>query len=87
MKIQLKQKKTKKVFPTDIVFQTAFWSSVKSQLGWKPLAFDFNSPGLQGDVLVMTKASLSEISRAYVPQGPEFCPDIDYYGIFMQSFD
>jgi lipid II:glycine glycyltransferase (peptidoglycan interpeptide bridge formation enzyme) len=85
MEIQLKQKKTGEVFPTDIVFQTAFWSSVKSQLGWKPLAFDFDSPGLQGDVLVMTRASLTGISMAHVPQGPEFCPDIDHYGIFLEA--
>jgi lipid II:glycine glycyltransferase (peptidoglycan interpeptide bridge formation enzyme) len=79
MKIQLKQKETQEVFPTDIVFQTAFWSAVKSQLGWKSIAFDFSSPELQGDVLVLTKTSLSGISMAYVPQGPEFCPETDQY--------
>ncbi len=85
MKIQLKQKETQEVFPSDIVFQTAFWSAVKSQLGWKSLAFDLTSPGLQGDVLVLTKNSSSGISLAYVPQGPEFCPETDHYGIFLEA--
>jgi lipid II:glycine glycyltransferase (peptidoglycan interpeptide bridge formation enzyme) len=85
MKIQIKQKETQEVFPTDIVFQTAFWSAVKSQLGWKSIAFDFTSPELQGDVLVLTKTLLSGISMAYVPQGPEFCPKTDHYGIFLEA--
>ena len=85
MKIKLKQKKTREVLPSDIVFQTAFWSAVKSQLGWNSLAFDLTSPGLEGDVLVLTKTSSSGISIAYVPQGPEFCPETDQYGIFLEA--
>lgn len=85
MKITLKQKEAGEVFPTDIVFQTAFWSAVKSRLGWESLAFDLTSPGLQGDVLVLTKTSPSGFSLAYVPQGPEFCPETDQYGIFLEA--
>ncbi len=85
MKIQLKQKETEEVLPSDIVFQTAFWSAVKSRLGWRSLAFDLTSPGLQGDVLVLIKSSSSGISMAYVPQGPEFCPKTDQYGIFLEA--
>ena len=85
MEIELKPKETGKVFPTDIVFQTSFWSAVKSHLGWKSLAFDLTSPGLHGDVLVLTKTSASGISMAYVPQGPEFCPRIENYGIFLEA--
>lgn len=85
MKLQLKQKEAGKVLPTDIVFQTSFWSSVKSRLGWNSLAFDFISPETQGDVLILTKTSLSGIIMAYVPQGPEFCPEPDDYGIFLEA--
>ena len=85
MNIHLKLKKTHEVLPTDIVFQTAFWSAVKSQIGWKSLAFDFIFPEAQGDVLVLTKTTLSGMSMAYVPQGPEFCPQTDHYGIFLES--
>lgn len=72
MKIALEPKEAGRIFPTDIVFQTAFWSAVKSQLGWKSLAFDLTFPGLEGDVLVLSRSSSSGLSMAYVPQGPEF---------------
>jgi hypothetical protein len=40
MDIRLREKPPQKLFPTDIVFQTHFWSGVKSHLGWKTRAFD-----------------------------------------------
>jgi lipid II:glycine glycyltransferase (peptidoglycan interpeptide bridge formation enzyme) len=83
--IDLRQKEAGKLLPTDIVFQTGLWSSVKSRLGWKPLAFDFACAGQDGDVLVLTKALLPGISTAYVPQGPEFCPDPEQYGLFLEA--
>lgn len=85
MKIHLKQKEAKKVIPTEIIFQTAFWGAVKSILGWESMAFDFTFSGSHGDVLVLAKTSLPGISMAYVPQGPEFCPDPDHYGIFLEA--
>jgi len=85
MKIHLKFKQTREALPTDIVFQTAFWSAVKSELGWTSLAFDFIPPGPQGDVIVLTKTASPGISMAYVPQGPEFCPKPDQYGIFLEA--
>ncbi|MGD9819672.1 MAG: lipid II:glycine glycyltransferase FemX, partial [Desulfomonilaceae bacterium] len=86
MKIRLEQKEAGRLLPTDIVFQTGFWSTVKSRVGWKPLAFDFMSPGPVGDVLVLTKALLPGIAAAYVPQGPEFNPKPDHYGPFLEAF-
>jgi lipid II:glycine glycyltransferase (peptidoglycan interpeptide bridge formation enzyme) len=85
MHIRLRQKEAGKLLPTDIVFQTGLWGTVKSRLGWKPLAFDFASSELDGDVLVLTKTLLPGISVAYVPQGPEFCPDPDQYGLFLEA--
>jgi lipid II:glycine glycyltransferase (peptidoglycan interpeptide bridge formation enzyme) len=85
MKVHLKQKDAGRLLPTDIVFQTVFWGDVKSRLGWKPLAFDFTSSGPEGDVLVLTKAILPGFSVAYVPQGPEYGPEPDRYGLFLES--
>ena len=85
MKIHLKQKEAQEAFPTDIVFQSPFWSAVKSRLGWKPLAFDLASSKPHGDVLVLTRTSLPGISMAWVPQGPEFRPEPDQYGIFLEA--
>ena len=56
MKINIKPKKIQALYPTDILFQTAYWSRVKSHLGWKPAAFDFQaSTGQQGDFLLPTR--------------------------------
>jgi len=85
MQIDLRLKEAAKLFPTDIVFQTGLWSTVKSRLGWQPLAFDFTCAGQNGDVLVLTKPLWPGVSAAYVPQGPEFCPDPDRYGLFLEA--
>jgi len=85
MHIDLRQKEAEKLLPTDIVFQTRLWSTVKSRLGWKPQAFDFSCAGRDGDVLVLTKDISPGISAAYVPQGPEFRPDPDRYGLFLEA--
>jgi lipid II:glycine glycyltransferase (peptidoglycan interpeptide bridge formation enzyme) len=85
MDIRLKEKAPQKLFPTDIVFQTHFWSGVKSHLGWKTRAFDLDSSRSGGDVLVLSKPLLPEISVAYVPQGPEFSPEPDQYGPFLEA--
>jgi lipid II:glycine glycyltransferase (peptidoglycan interpeptide bridge formation enzyme) len=85
MKMHLNQKEASRLLPTDIVFQSAFWSDVKSRLGWKSLVFDFTSSGPDGDVLILTKSVLPGISVAYVPQGPEFGPEPDQYGLFLEA--
>jgi len=83
--VHLKPKEARTLLPTDVLFQTAFWSQVKSQLGWKALAFDFSSSNLRGDVLVLTKTFGNNITAAYVPQGPEFGPHPDDYGLFLEA--
>ncbi|MDX9787645.1 MAG: peptidoglycan bridge formation glycyltransferase FemA/FemB family protein [Desulfobacterales bacterium] len=85
IKIRLRQKEAGRLLPTDIVFQTGFWSTVKSHLGWTPLAFDFTSSGSDGDFLVLTRTVLPGIAVAYVPQGPEFSPELDQYGLFLEA--
>jgi len=85
MKIKLKRKEVKFLFPTDIVFQTFFWGRVKSQLGWSPAAFNYSCPGVDGDLLVLTRTFDRGATVAYVPQGPEFGPEPEKYGLFLES--
>ena len=85
MNIELTLKETRSLLPTDIIFQTFFWSQVKSRLGWEAMAFDFNSPKLEGDILVLTKTFKDGTTAAYVPQGPEFSPEPEEYGLFLEA--
>jgi len=85
MDIRLRQKDPRSLLPTDIPFQTSFWGEVKARLGWTPLAFDFTSSGPAGDVLVLTKPYEAGISIAYIPQGPEYGPDCERYGLFLED--
>lgn len=85
MKISLAPKTLRALEPTDIVYQTLYWGQVKSQLGWKPLAFDIGSSMPRGDVLVLTKSLGINGSAAYVPQGPEFAPAPEDYGAFLEN--
>lgn len=82
---RLESKSTWALLPTDILFQTVFWGRVKSRLGWNAAAFDIESSGPRGDVLVLTKALGPGISTAYVPQGPEYGPDPENYGVFLEQ--
>ena len=85
MNIQLRSKDALTLLPTSILFQTAFWSHVKSELGWKAHAFDLASPGPAGDVLVLTKTVVDGVTAAYVPQGPEHSPNPEQYGFFLEE--
>ncbi len=82
--MQLMPKDTNALLPTDILFQTVYWSRVKSELGWKPHAFDLAS-GSTGDVLVLIKTFADDVTVAYVPQGPEHSPEPDRYGSFLEE--
>jgi lipid II:glycine glycyltransferase (peptidoglycan interpeptide bridge formation enzyme) len=86
LKIHLESKSVVALFPTDILFQTTFWSRVKSRLGWNALAFDIDCPVQNGDVLVLTKHFGCNASTAYIPQGPEISPDPENYGPFLEEF-
>lgn len=85
MDISLRQKDACALLPTDILFQTVFWSRVKSQLGWQPHAFDLSSSQAAGDILVLTRSYADGITAAYVPQGPEYGPEPEQYGPFLEE--
>lgn len=86
MKVDLHPKKIHALFPTDILFQTTYWSKVKSILGWKPIAFDFQtSVGYHGDILVLIRSIGRNLAYACVPQGPENGPDPENYGLFLEA--
>jgi len=73
------------LYPTDILFQTPFWSEVKLQLGWKTHAFDYRASGVDGDILILTRHLGKGIHAAYVQQGPENGPHLEEYGPFLED--
>ena len=73
------------LYPTDILFQTPFWSEVKLQLGWKTHAFDYRASGVDGDILILTRHLGKGIHAAYVQQGPENGPHPEEYGPFLED--
>lgn len=85
MNISLRQKDACSLLPTDILFQTVFWSRVKSQLGWEPHAFDLSSSQAAGDILVLTRSYADGVTAACVPQGPEYGPEPEQYGPFLEE--
>ncbi|HOE15979.1 MAG TPA: peptidoglycan bridge formation glycyltransferase FemA/FemB family protein [Syntrophorhabdaceae bacterium] len=85
MNVKLQRKEVKYLFPTDIVFQTFYWSQVKLHLGWEVMAFDISSSHFSGDVLVLSKSFDDAITVAYVPQGPESSPKPEEYGLFLEA--
>ncbi|MBE1425904.1 lipid II:glycine glycyltransferase (peptidoglycan interpeptide bridge formation enzyme) [Desulfomicrobium macestii] len=82
--LDLSVKKPEALLPTDIFFQTPYWAQVKSRQGFKPLAFDLESRKC-GDVLVLLQP-LGDKKVAVVPQGPEYAPDEENYGPFLEDF-
>jgi len=85
VKIKIEPKEINRLLPTDILFQTSFWSYVKYRLGWTPHAFDFLTEEFHGDVLVLIKSIGQKYSIAYVPQGPEYGPDSEFQGLFLEE--
>ncbi|OPY60263.1 MAG: Lipid II:glycine glycyltransferase [Syntrophorhabdaceae bacterium PtaU1.Bin034] len=85
MLMKLRPKEPSALLPTDILFQTVFWSRVKSELGWNAHAFDLASQGCAGDLLVLTRSLCDGVTAAYVPQGPEYTPHPEHYGVFLEE--
>ncbi len=85
MDMRITRKPASSLLPTDIPYQTSWWSAVKTRLGWKPLAVDFTSTAAAGDVLVLTRPVGNGQAVAYVPQGPEEGPPTDGYGPFLEA--
>ena len=85
MHLFVKPKKLKNLFPTDIIFQTEYWAQVKARLGWQPCAYDIGDHRSKNDLLVLTKPLGPNVSAAYVPQGPEFAPNQESYGSYLEA--
>jgi lipid II:glycine glycyltransferase (peptidoglycan interpeptide bridge formation enzyme) len=85
MRLRVTPKKVTKLFPTDIVFQTRYWAQVKANLGWKPRAYDIDGVFSNNDMLVLIKSLGGGISAAYIPQGPEFAPNHENYGPYLEE--
>ena len=79
MDIMIHQKATHDLYSTPLLQQTAFWSDVKNELGFGPMAFDLtvrekdirdsslSSAHLIDDILILTKRISNEECIAYVP--------------------
>ncbi|MDL2229472.1 peptidoglycan bridge formation glycyltransferase FemA/FemB family protein [Treponema sp. OttesenSCG-928-L16] len=68
---------------TKLLQQTGYWSFVKGDLGWDPLAFDITVSGHKiGDVLILRK-DLGGVSMAYAPYGPEYFPVDELEGVYL----
>jgi len=83
--IKLAPKPLDELFPTSILFQTTFWGQVKARIGWEPRAFDINHTGSRSDVLLLNQPFGDNRVAAYIPQGPEFAPAPDNYGIYLEE--
>ncbi len=89
-------KETIDLYRTPIVQQTAFWSRVKSKLGFKSIAINFKSGKsdlfhsespeiIHSDILVILQQIDSAHTIAYVPYGPELEPDEELQGEFLEE--
>ncbi len=86
MNLMLEPKPPRELYPTDILFQSRYWSDVKARLGWKTYAFEIESPRKSNkDMLVIVKPFGPDAMAAYVPQGPEFVPDKEEYGTYLET--
>lgn len=97
MDIRIKLKDTHDLYTTPLLQQTAYWSSVKAELGFTPLAFDLevrekdirpdarSSARLVDDVLVLTRKINKEERIAYVPYGSLLNPDEELQGLFIEA--
>lgn len=84
------------LYKTPIVQQTAFWSQVKSKLGFQSIAINYKSRKsdlfnensteyIHSDVLVILQQIDAKRSIAYVPYGPELEPSEEYQGNFLEE--
>lgn len=85
MIVPLSKKNIRELYPTDILFQTEYWAKVKHCLGWKPYAFNIGTDFAANDLLVLVKSLGGGVAAAYVPQGPEFEPDAEHHGTYLEA--
>lgn len=97
MHIQVFRKDTHELYTTPLLQQTAYWSEVKSRLGFVPLAFEMlvrekdmhpgirSSARLADDVLVLYMKIADDQAVCYIPYGPLLSPDEHLQGEFIES--
>lgn len=85
MLVSVSTKPAHDLLPTGILFQTAWWSAVKRRLGSLPLAADYSSSTATGDLLVITRRIADGVSMAHIPYGPEWGPDTEERGPFLEA--
>lgn len=85
------------LYSTPILQQTAFWSIVKNKLGVKTMAIDYKSKEYAGkdelysnetinsDLLLIIQQINNRDTIAYVPYGPEFEPQQESQGAFLEE--
>jgi len=98
MTVDVEPKETKRITPTHVLQQTAFWARLKDNQGWGTCAFDLSlgqngiTPtnwesrrSTEGDLLITFRELGSRQYMAYVPFGPEQLPDKERRGIWLEE--
>lgn len=53
-------------------------------MGWEASAFELSLPDSEADILVLAKRLDNGTSVTYIPQGPEYGPAPESYGLFLE---
>ncbi|WP_320130191.1 peptidoglycan bridge formation glycyltransferase FemA/FemB family protein [uncultured Sphaerochaeta sp.] len=96
MNLTLQEKPPSFLYETPLLHQSSFWSQVKRNQGFKPLAYDIKARssdilGLPGssfildDILILLSPISCEHSIAYVPYGPVLSPLESQMGSFLEE--
>ena len=97
MNIRLYVKDTQELYITPLLQQTAYWSEVKSIMGFVPLAYEIvvrekdihphlrSSAFISDDILILYKRISDNDAVCYAPYGPLLSPDEEKRGEFLES--
>ncbi|MCI7455442.1 MAG: peptidoglycan bridge formation glycyltransferase FemA/FemB family protein [Spirochaetales bacterium] len=97
MNIDIFSKDPHDLYTTPLLQQTAYWSEVKSRLGFIPLAFELevrekdlhpslsSSARIRDDILILYRKISDNEAICYSPYGPLLSPDEDRRGDFLES--
>ncbi|HMA67968.1 MAG TPA: peptidoglycan bridge formation glycyltransferase FemA/FemB family protein [Desulfosalsimonadaceae bacterium] len=99
MELAVRPKHTSQIEPGCYLQQTAFWGRVKKHQGRRAQAFgimtenherqspaaDSRSPAARRDLLVVIRRLGANAEMAYVPFGPEFLPEEEHRGPWLEK--
>ena len=97
MKIDIFPKNPHDLYTTPLLQQTAYWSEVKSKLGFIPLAFEIevrekdlhpsvsSSARIRDDILILYRKISDSEAVCYSPYGPLLSPDEEKRGDYLES--